>query len=163
MSDISAKEIARLSRMTPGALEVEFGRAYGSTLRPRLSREPLSDVDASRKDVLGLFALQGIKGAEGLDFGKLNQAQAKVLFKLVWRKSVKRLRREICVKFDYCKKRSQYKDETNTAIAVGGVVSSALSLPIGISFILALYLTKKGLDKFCKCGTRGLKVGTVGP
>ena len=58
---------------------------------------------------------------------------------------------EICVRFNYCEKRREYKDVNSAYYAIMGVIST-WNIPFGIGSILGAILIKKKLEKFCKCG-----------
>jgi hypothetical protein len=154
---LSRREITKLSRMTVGELQVEVGRAIYESLSPKLSIE--LEVGGSHIDE-GHFPHHLHVGYPS---GILNKAHAKVVFKRQFSKSKERLRHQICIVWGYCRKRNKYKNETALVNAMVAIVPLTMEgISIQGTYAVAFLLVRMGLDKFCRCDSGGLKVGSVG-
>ena len=152
---LSSKEINRLRRMTISELQVEVGREIYASITPRLSVEAeggsIDEHSEALYDALHRFQVQ--------PHITLNKAQAKQIFKSTFSKSKESLRHQICVRWDYCSNRAKYKNQTDLANAMVGMVPVAMEgLTVNGTYALVFLLIRMGLDKFCKCDrSRGRK------
>jgi len=67
-------------------------------------------------------------------------------------------RQKICIDWNFCKKRGNYSDNITLMSAVVGIVGSFLpGFPAVSVYAVCAILTKKGLDKLCRCPPKGRK------
>lgn len=82
----------------------------------------------------------------------MRETYAKALFQSIFSKSKGGLSHQICVKWDYCSKRTQYKNKVMLANAIVGAINFVLKdVPLTVLYAIAFILIKMGLDDFCKC------------
>lgn len=65
--------------------------------------------------------------------------------------SLEKLRAKICVDWRYCNKRSDYGNFQTLVYAIAPLVSTVVGVPASTALIVAVILTRIGLDDLCKC------------
>lgn len=99
-------------------------------------------------DRLFIELAQGAEENEGVLF---SEPQAREAGKRIFERIRGRLSEEICVKWEFCRKRDDPRlaDTVTLVTTIGDIVAAAL---IGIPpFVVATLLVKMGIGKFCKC------------
>lgn len=158
MKSLSQQERDRIQSMLSNEETYELGMIgdfIGHRERERIEQ---SVADAMKAEGHGVSLKPGVANLYGAEFGrmlheKLLDLSIGLANQVIW-KNEDRLRKVICVDFQYCKRRNQpsFADASTLAAAIGdSILASWTQVPLPVPSI-SVYLVKYNvLERLCEC------------